>query len=87
MNALLHEILDTNTVKDESGNTIPLHSSILTDEVEFISKIIKDHNLSRAVEIGCAMGISSLAIAESIEKANGAFHYIVDLTSKANGII
>lgn len=78
MNALLHEILATNTVKDQHGNAVPLHSSIHTDEVEFISKMIKDHNLSRAVEVGCAMGISSLTIAESIAGTNGAFHHIID---------
>jgi predicted O-methyltransferase YrrM len=78
MNELLQEILKTDSVKDENGNVIPLHSSVNIDETDFISKLIKEHRLSRAIEIGCAMGISSLAIAESIDGVKDSFHYILD---------
>jgi predicted O-methyltransferase YrrM len=40
--------------------------------------MITTHRLTRAVEIGCAMGISSLAIAEAIGKTPGSAHHIID---------
>jgi predicted O-methyltransferase YrrM len=78
MNSFLREIFDSNSVRDENGNKVELHSSIHVEEIEFISNIIKTHQLSRAVEVGCAMGISSLAIADAINGTSGSFHHILD---------
>ena len=78
MNSFLREIFDSNSVRDENGNKVELHSSIHVEEIEFISNIIKTHHLSRAVEVGCAMGISSLAIADAINGTSGSFHHILD---------
>ncbi|HTR30451.1 MAG TPA: class I SAM-dependent methyltransferase [Puia sp.] len=83
MNPLIAEILDSNLVRDADGNTIPLHSSVHKAEVEFISTIIKDHRLSKAVEVGCAMGISSLAIADAIGGVATASHFIIDPFQKS----
>ena len=71
MNSLLKEILSSNTVEDGKGNTIPLSDSVNIEEIDFISGIIKEQRLSKAVEIGCAMGISSLAIAEAMGRDEG----------------
>lgn len=83
MNPLLAEILSTNSTRDENGHTVQLHSSVHTEEIDFISAIIKEHRLSRAVEVGCAMGISSLAIADAIKDVEGASHYIIDPNQKS----
>jgi predicted O-methyltransferase YrrM/glycosyltransferase involved in cell wall biosynthesis len=61
---------------------VSLHSSIHRDEAEFISRLIRENGLSRAVEVGCAMGVSSLAIADSLA-GEGAFHYIIDPFQKS----
>ena len=82
MNQLLETILESNSVVDGSGKTVPLHSSIQKDEAEFISKLIRENGLTRAVEVGCAMGMSSLAIADSLA-GEGAFHYIIDPFQKS----
>jgi predicted O-methyltransferase YrrM len=78
MNSLLQQILSSNTVEDGKGNTIPLSDSVSLEEIDFISGIIKEQRLSKAVEIGCAMGISSLAIAEAMGGNEGSVHYIID---------
>jgi predicted O-methyltransferase YrrM len=83
MNALLQEILSSNSVKDEQGNSIDLHSSISIEEADFISKMVADHHLTKAVEIGCAMGISSLAIADALGKSENSAHYILDPNQKS----
>jgi predicted O-methyltransferase YrrM len=78
MNPLLQEILTSGSLTDENGNKTPLHSAISIEEVNFISEMIASHHLSRAVEIGCAMGISSLAIADALGKVKDGAHYILD---------
>jgi predicted O-methyltransferase YrrM len=83
MNPYLAEILESNTTRDEDDNIVPLHSSVLKEEVDFISAIIKEHRLHRAVEVGCAMGISSLAIADAIGAVGAASHYIIDPNQKS----
>lgn len=83
MNPILTEILATNMTRDENGNTVELHSSVQTEEIEFITELIKKHHLSRAVEVGCAMGISSMTIAEGIKGVDGSFHYIIDPFQKS----
>ena len=83
MNPYLADILRSNTTRDEDGNTVPLHSSVLQEEVDFITAIIKEHRLNRAVEVGCAMGISSLAIADAIDGVAGSAHYIIDPNQKS----
>ncbi len=83
MNPFLKEILSTNTTYDEDGNTVQLHSSIHLEEVDFISELIKEHRLSRAVEVGCAMGMSSLAIADAIKDVPGSSHFIIDPFQKS----
>jgi predicted O-methyltransferase YrrM len=83
MNPFLAEILATNKTQDENGNTVGLHSSVHREEIDFISAIIKEHRLSMAVEVGCAMGISSLAIADAIKDVAGSAHYIIDPNQKS----
>ncbi len=83
MNPFLKEILTTNMTQDENGNPVQLHSSIHLEEVDFISGLITEHRLSRAVEVGCAMGMSSLAIADAIKETAGSSHYIIDPFQKS----
>jgi len=83
MNELLLEILKSNSVTDEKGHTIPLHSAISVEEANFISDTIRNNGLKKAVEVGCAMGISSLAIADTLQKTAGSQHYIIDPNQKS----
>lgn len=83
MNPFLTEILANNATQDENGNSVQLHSSVHADEVDFISDLITKNRLSRAVEVGCAMGISSLAIADAIQGVEGSAHYIIDPFQKS----
>jgi predicted O-methyltransferase YrrM len=83
MNPFLEEIIATNKTRDENGDVVELHSSVHREEIDFISAIIKEHRLSRAIEVGCAMGISSLAIADAIKDTGNSIHYIIDPFQKS----
>lgn len=83
MNPILDEILASNKTQDENGNPVELHSSVDREEIEFITGLIQKHHLSRAVEVGCAMGISSVAIASALKDGADTFHYIIDPFQKS----
>ncbi len=78
MNKLVREILAAGKVRLNNGKVIDLHSAIGIDEAEFISNIITKNKLNAAVEVGCAMGLSSLVIAEALTATGGQMHYILD---------
>lgn len=79
MNSLLSEILQSKKVKDENGEIHTLHSAIDENEIAFITQQIKNRKSVNSIEIGCAMGISSLAICEAISNnSESAHHVIVD---------
>jgi len=83
MNQFLAAIIAANQTQDEYGNTVELHSGVSQEEIDFISSLIRDHHLSRAVEVGCAMGMSSLAISDAIKDEGGSVHYIIDPHQKS----
>lgn len=63
---LIDTIYRSGRVKTEAGIELPLHSAIDPEESAFIAKLIAEHGCSRAIEIGCAYGLSSLRIAGSV---------------------
>lgn len=79
MNKLLEEILLNRKTFTGAGEEITLDAAIDKEEADFISSLIKNNKLSIAVEVGCAMGLSSLAIADALHEVNGQYrHYIID---------
>jgi predicted O-methyltransferase YrrM len=79
MNPVLETILATSRVEDPSGNEYPLDSGISRNECRFVSEIIgSDPSIRRTLEVGCAHGISSLAICASLSERASARHIIID---------
>jgi predicted O-methyltransferase YrrM len=80
MNAkeLLTEIFLTNTVFDEKGISHALSSNIDEKEGLFLSNIIKEYKAKNTIEIGCAMGISSLYICSALNDEEKKHHTIID---------
>lgn len=80
MNDYLNELLVSGEMRDAHGERIPLSSGIDRDKVELIQRTIVDGEIKRVVEVGCAMGISSLAIQDALQPLAPATvrHVIID---------
>jgi predicted O-methyltransferase YrrM len=79
MNQLISKILSTRKVVSDTGEVLSLNSSIDEDEANFINNLITKNELKKSIEIGCAMGISSLAICDAIKSnAKDSHHIIID---------
>lgn len=77
MNQLISEILNAQKVVTDSGEVVTLNSSIDSEEVSFLCNLITKNNLIKSIEIGCAMGISSLAICDAINTNTKDSHHII----------
>lgn len=80
INQLLAEIVYSRKVTTPGGEALPLDSEITQDEIFFLYDAIRNDPDCRSVlEIGCAMGVSSLAIAAALSgKGDGTSHVICD---------
>lgn len=78
MNAVLKEILETNTVHSPSGQVLPLHSHIPWAECEIIQNWISEHRPLKLLEVGLGYGISSLSICDSMQGVNAVSYHIID---------
>ncbi len=75
---VIDKIYLTKIVIDEFNTEFPLHSHIDNSEYEFIKTILKDIKPIKTIEIGCAYGISSLAICSLLENNQNSYHTIID---------
>lgn len=78
MHELIREIFEAQQVTDEHDNVYPLHSAISRAEGEFLYSLIQQNDVQRALEIGCAFGISSLYICSALSQKQSAKHVIID---------
>jgi predicted O-methyltransferase YrrM len=79
MSDILTSILERQTVFTPEGKEETLHSSIDGKEVAFLESLIEKFKVERSLEVGCAMGISSLAICGAITKNSpNSHHTIID---------
>lgn len=78
MNEVLKNILETQMVLDVNDQPVPLNSAIDEDEASFLSRLITESKSLNTLEIGCAMGTSSLAICEALKNNGSGNHLIVD---------
>ena len=78
MNKIVQTILDSKIVTDQFDNVYPLHSSIGADKGNFIWQLIQDNQIQQSLEIGCAFGISSLFICDSLSYKPNPSHIIID---------
>lgn len=75
---LINEIFDSGIVTDDSGEEHSLHSHIDFNEYIFIQRIVQSEKPINTIEIGCAYGISSLAICSAISENSNSLHTIID---------
>lgn len=75
---IIEEIFRTGKVTDRKGHLHDLGSNIDRKEGDFIFNLIREHNCHKTLEVGCAMGISSLYICAALEGKENANHTIID---------
>lgn len=75
---LISEIFTTQQVTDSQGKKHTLSSNIDFQEGRFIAEIIRENQFKNTIEIGCAMGISSLFICEALGNQHEKHHTIID---------
>jgi predicted O-methyltransferase YrrM len=76
--ALLEQIYQNRAVRDREGKEHKLHSEITRDEGKLIGDLIREHRITRTLEIGCAFGISSLFICQALAEQPNPTHTIID---------
>lgn len=88
MHKHLSNIFDTGQITDQNGNIHLLHSHISIEEGLFIQEVIRDIKPKISLEVGLAMGISSMFICEALKEINSNRHIIIDpgqITSALSG--
>lgn len=78
MATVLQEILATGVVRGSRGEVHELHSHVDAAEGEFLKRMIRENEVDRCLEIGCAYGISSLYICEALAERASPYHLILD---------
>lgn len=74
----IQEIFQSNQVTDCHGATHRLGANIDPKEGAFIADIIRRNGFKKTLEVGCAMGMSSLYICSALEGNREASHTIID---------
>ena len=78
MNPILKEILCTREVASDSGEHFPLRDEISIDEGIMLQHIINIMKPKVSLEIGCAYGVSTLFICETLKKVDAKKHIVID---------
>src|SRR5438270_558707 len=84
---VLRQMLRTATALDQQNQAVALHSSIPPESAARLQELIADLKPSDCLEIGCAMGVSTLAIVYALERLGHGWHVAIDpnQTGKADG--
>ncbi len=74
----IDELFKTWRAADNTGKLHVVESVIDQKEGDFIANIIKENKFRKTLEVGCAMGMSSLYICSALDGQDGASHTIID---------
>ena len=74
----IDEIFKTWRAADNTGALHVVESVIDQNEGNFIASIIKENKFRKTLEVGCAMGMSSLYICSALDGLEGVSHTIID---------
>lgn len=77
MHPLLEGIFKTGKFTTSSGEQVDVHSETPRDQCVYLQDLIASHHYRHSLEIGCAFGISALAIGEAVVKNSGR-HLVID---------
>lgn len=75
---IILDIYRTGKVFDRSGKAHTLVGAIDQDEGQFLQRLVRENEIRRTIEIGCAYGLSSLYICEALSGKRSPHHTIID---------
>ena len=75
---LLEQTLRDQVAFDREGRKYPLSSSIPPASVARMQELIRTYKPRQTLEVGCAMGVSTLAILEELARSTGGHHTAID---------
>jgi predicted O-methyltransferase YrrM len=75
---VLLEMLQSGVAVDRDGIETPLHSNVSLGEAQRLYELVRLRQPETTLELGCAQGISALAIAQALEDNGHGTHHIVD---------
>ncbi|MCS4155850.1 putative O-methyltransferase YrrM [Salinibacter ruber] len=75
---VLQSILDSGRVENGAGEARQLRGHIGKPEGELCQELIREHEVSECLEVGCAYGIASLYISEALREKSDPHHTIID---------
>jgi predicted O-methyltransferase YrrM len=78
VNSVLREILETDQIRTERGESIALHSNVSRKEGEFLQSVIRELKPVVTLEVGFAYGISALFICDALEVGPDTRHIVID---------
>lgn len=78
MNPVLKDILVSNSAFTSSGDEVKVHSHVSSGDVQFLTQLVSDLNVTASLEVGLAFGVSALAICQAIQGKPGAHHIVID---------
>ncbi|HVU37051.1 MAG TPA: class I SAM-dependent methyltransferase [Opitutales bacterium] len=76
--AVLREMLQTGSYRDQQGVVQTLHSNVSLEEALALYGMVRDLKPKASAEIGFALGISGLAILSALEANGQGRHYVSD---------
>ena len=77
MHPYLEKIYETGYMIDKDGNSVVFSNHITIEEGLFIQEVIRKINPSVSLEVGLAMGISSMFICETLKELNAKKHIVI----------
>lgn len=81
----LQQVMESKIAQDQHGNRVDVHSAISTESCARIQELVAATKPRHSLEIGCAMGISTLAVLYALERENCGEHIAVDPNQTATG--
>lgn len=74
----LEQVFATGTVRDEHGELRRLAGNVTRDEAIALFEIARGLRPTTSVEIGCAQGVSTVAILKALADARHGVHHVLD---------
>lgn len=83
--AVLQEMFRSQEAHDQDDKSVAIHSAISLQSCARIQELVLGLAPRHSLEIGCAMGVSTLAILYALEKQNSGHHTAIDPNQTATG--
>jgi predicted O-methyltransferase YrrM len=75
---VLRTALQTGIVYDAGGRRVRLNSNVPRASIERLQQLVMESKPSASLEVGCAMGISTMAILYALDEVDGGQHTAID---------